>query len=323
LIIFLKYVTKQGLHKAKKILTIGRQSKGKDWAQLPPELLHLISKKMEDVSNLIHFRAVCKDWRFAADASDAPPQLPWLVGPSVIKESNEWCVSSLSSSTTQQIRFPESHESYLELAGMGFSIFFKYPAFPITIHPMAKKIRGLPEQNSTSIYRITRAGYDPNKYKVRMSTNTYWVIHELASPRKTVKIKNYGSSPNLLFIKNLSIEFPSGRVAIGFYKERLFVSLPVPKVTWIYDCTTGTKSSVVIPHPDEHVNFNFFIDVVGNLLGVMQFDVGEFLPVYEREDVWFVTGHEYIVYRLEHTDDFDHCQWSKLNMTTNGIFFWG
>ncbi|XP_078162221.1 uncharacterized protein LOC144557509 [Carex rostrata] len=51
-----------------------------DWAELNSDLLHLIVKKLGDISNFIRFRVVCKKWRLAAPTSDPPPQLPWFLG---------------------------------------------------------------------------------------------------------------------------------------------------------------------------------------------------------------------------------------------------
>ncbi|KAG2652956.1 hypothetical protein PVAP13_1NG397000 [Panicum virgatum] len=49
------------------------------WSQLPPELLHLICRKLPDTGNFIQFRAVCTSWQDGAPLSDPPPQLPWIL----------------------------------------------------------------------------------------------------------------------------------------------------------------------------------------------------------------------------------------------------
>lgn len=50
-----------------------------DWAGLNTELVHLIAKKVGDISNFIRFRAVCKHWRSAVPPSDLPQQLPCFI----------------------------------------------------------------------------------------------------------------------------------------------------------------------------------------------------------------------------------------------------
>ncbi|XP_078153956.1 putative F-box/kelch-repeat protein At5g24040 [Carex rostrata] len=51
----------------------------RNWSELPQDILHLFSKKLPDISDFIHFCAVCKSWQFSAPVTDPPPQLPWLV----------------------------------------------------------------------------------------------------------------------------------------------------------------------------------------------------------------------------------------------------
>ncbi|KAJ3696473.1 hypothetical protein LUZ61_000178 [Rhynchospora tenuis] len=52
---------------------------GKDWSELPSELIHVIAKKLPDIVDFIHFRSVCKAWRSSAPVSDPPYQLPWFL----------------------------------------------------------------------------------------------------------------------------------------------------------------------------------------------------------------------------------------------------
>jgi hypothetical protein len=311
------------------MLTIHRQPKGYqwDWAKLHPDLLHLISKKMDDVSNLIHFRAVCKDWRFAADATDAPAELPWLIWPTVLpgtirctrttgsRWDNEYFVYSFSSNTVRQIRFPLSHEPYFEGASNGFTLFFEYPSSPLPLSLFTDTTYNIQGDPNFFYYRITWFNHDPNTKSRNMSTKVYSVGYKLTPHGKTIRIRYVDSAPRWTVIRNVSIEFPSGPVAIGHYKGRLFLSLSIPRVTWIFDATTGTKSSVEIPHPNEYVNFHFFIDVMGEFLGVMQFVVEED-TLYGKK-----MKYDFIVYLLEHTDDFGYCRWSKFNVVDNEIFF--
>ncbi|XP_078154792.1 putative F-box/kelch-repeat protein At5g24040 [Carex rostrata] len=56
-----------------------KKSSRVNWAKLNPDLLHIISKKLFDISSFICFRAVCKRWRSATSLSDPPLQFPWLI----------------------------------------------------------------------------------------------------------------------------------------------------------------------------------------------------------------------------------------------------
>ncbi|KAJ4782609.1 F-box protein (DUF295) [Rhynchospora pubera] len=51
----------------------------RNWSELPPELLHLIAKKLPDLVDFIRLRAVCSSWRSSAPLSDPPQQFPWLL----------------------------------------------------------------------------------------------------------------------------------------------------------------------------------------------------------------------------------------------------
>ncbi|XP_078161845.1 F-box/kelch-repeat protein At1g64840-like [Carex rostrata] len=50
-----------------------------DWAELNPDILRLIAKKVGDISNFIRFRAVCKYWRLVVPLSNLPQQLPYFI----------------------------------------------------------------------------------------------------------------------------------------------------------------------------------------------------------------------------------------------------
>lgn len=55
-------------------------SSERDWCDLPPELVHLISRKLLDLRYFIRCRAVCKHWFSSILLSDPPrQQLPWLI----------------------------------------------------------------------------------------------------------------------------------------------------------------------------------------------------------------------------------------------------
>jgi hypothetical protein len=47
----------------------------RDWANLPTDVINLISKKLPKLTDFVHFLVVCKTWF----SSDQPPQLPWFI----------------------------------------------------------------------------------------------------------------------------------------------------------------------------------------------------------------------------------------------------
>ncbi|KAJ4804674.1 F-box protein (DUF295) [Rhynchospora pubera] len=58
-------------------------SEFRDWANLPPEIVDLISEKVKYIVDYVRFRAVCSAWRSASRPKPRhlPPQLPWLMLP--------------------------------------------------------------------------------------------------------------------------------------------------------------------------------------------------------------------------------------------------
>ncbi|XP_078161805.1 putative F-box protein At4g17565 [Carex rostrata] len=61
----------------------GSTSEFFDWADLPSLVLHLISEKINFITDYVRYRAVCSSWRFASlpKPRHLPPQLPWLFLP--------------------------------------------------------------------------------------------------------------------------------------------------------------------------------------------------------------------------------------------------
>ncbi|KAJ4763952.1 F-box protein (DUF295) [Rhynchospora pubera] len=70
--------TKLNRIKRRNTQTTSRDYK-RDWRELPPELLFLISQKLADLRYFIRFRAVCKSWCSSVLLSDHPLQIPWLL----------------------------------------------------------------------------------------------------------------------------------------------------------------------------------------------------------------------------------------------------
>ncbi|KAI4336727.1 hypothetical protein L6164_015218 [Bauhinia variegata] len=56
---------------------------GVDWAELPPEIIEIISKSLIIYGDYLRFRAVCRNWRSPVPKTPnhLPPQLPWLMLP--------------------------------------------------------------------------------------------------------------------------------------------------------------------------------------------------------------------------------------------------
>ncbi|KAJ4772476.1 F-box family protein [Rhynchospora pubera] len=58
-------------------------SEFRDWANLPPQIIDLISEKVKYIVDYVRLRAICSTWRSASRPRPRhlPPQLPWLMLP--------------------------------------------------------------------------------------------------------------------------------------------------------------------------------------------------------------------------------------------------
>ncbi|KAF3326838.1 F-box protein [Carex littledalei] len=100
-------------------LQIDGASPPMDWSDLPPELLHLISKKFYYISDLIHFRGVCKTWRASASVSHLPPQIPCFLTPPDPGTTNLH-FHSLASGETHTVDVPICHDQTILGSSNGF-----------------------------------------------------------------------------------------------------------------------------------------------------------------------------------------------------------
>ncbi|KAL6995934.1 hypothetical protein U1Q18_006069 [Sarracenia purpurea var. burkii] len=84
---------------------------GVEWAELPPELLHIIGGKLTIHLDYIRFRSVCVNWRSSSPAIPLhlPCQLPWLMLPqSPIHLNHRRGFFSLSADKVHFLTLPEA-----------------------------------------------------------------------------------------------------------------------------------------------------------------------------------------------------------------------
>ncbi|KAJ4800256.1 F-box protein (DUF295) [Rhynchospora pubera] len=93
-------------------------SEERDWSNLPPELIFLISRKLADLSDFIRFHAVWKTWLSSVPFSDHPPQIPWLLEydadfsvKACMKEELHFYSLTSHGTKTKSIPIKESHHN--------------------------------------------------------------------------------------------------------------------------------------------------------------------------------------------------------------------
>ncbi|XP_078150055.1 putative F-box protein At4g22060 isoform X2 [Carex rostrata] len=106
----------------------GILSHERNWSELPEDILHLLSKKLPDISDFIRFRAVCKSWQLSAPVTDPPPQLPWLLECRLERHQDLenaiirfYC---LSSGKVHTITCPGSHRAWLHGPGCRYLLVY-------------------------------------------------------------------------------------------------------------------------------------------------------------------------------------------------------
>ncbi|XP_078167668.1 F-box/kelch-repeat protein At1g64840-like [Carex rostrata] len=283
----------------------------RDWTELNPELLHLISKKLGNLSNFIRFRSVCNKWRSAADPADPPPLLPWLLQPATLSccETNmntDYILYSLSSNTTYQIELPIIHKGYRyplwKEPSIGFILVDQYkqllkPPYyhnpPYLFNPLTETKIHLPFAKPCYYFSLYMAPYNKSNSST-VKSGVHWVAYALV--HDGTEIVSWRSDSNELTTSKIPIK----SVVFVYYKGKIFVYLFETSETKVFDMTTGAEMNIVIPHPVECLLFNLFVEAMGELLAV----------TYPGEGG--CDSHQFQVYRLEHTDDFGQCRWIKL-----------
>ncbi|KAJ4803174.1 F-box family protein [Rhynchospora pubera] len=86
----------------------GEHDQEREWSELLPDVLHLVSKRLPDLTDFARFRVVCKNWRSEAPLSDLPSQFPWLLISSG-SPKNQLQFYSLSHGKFQTMSVPECH----------------------------------------------------------------------------------------------------------------------------------------------------------------------------------------------------------------------
>ncbi|KAJ3699193.1 hypothetical protein LUZ61_002898 [Rhynchospora tenuis] len=287
-----------------------------DWSELNSELLHLISKKLENFSNLIRFRSVCKQWRLAVDPADLPALLPYLLQPDPTLSSTDYRIFSVLSNTTSQIKLPIaiSHEDFKNHACqgtyMGFLLVnsFTPSKAPFLFNPLTETKLHIPF--SKCINTMVYMGPNPNSKSRTMEEGVHLVAHVLDScERDIIESIMFWRSNN---DKTTTFRIPpnAGPASPVYYKGKLFVNHWQRKETSIFDMETGDEMNIVIPNPKEVPGLHVLVEAMGDLLALAMVCS------------YFWTGpYKFKVYRLEHTDDFEQYRWIEFNGIGDRVLF--
>ncbi|KAJ3679997.1 hypothetical protein LUZ60_016275 [Juncus effusus] len=275
-----------------------------NWAEVHPDLLHLIAKKLGDISNFIRFRAVCKKWRSAARLSDPPPQLPWFlktlteqvvedvpllfIPRSDIRFRSELDFYSLCSNKTHTLQLPEIHRKRLAGPSKRYILVEESPysdrpdaLSPFLLNPLTGTRIPLPFK-TTRFHRPVYLGPDPDSTSGNDVLAVVILIGRNRDARSTDTLAVWRSNDG----NWTSVEVPRG--SKGVYYKGMFYNSVNNTETLVIDVLTGGVVST-IPHPRKNMYCDYLIEAYGDLLQVVNtfqsFDYTE--PVQDcRFDVY-------------------------------------
>ncbi|KAJ4806662.1 F-box family protein [Rhynchospora pubera] len=262
----------------------------RDWSDLPPELIRLLSRKLTDIFDFVRFRVVCKRWRSAVRASDLPPQLPWITDECWTLERGYLRFYSLLTGKTYTVRVQQSSDGELVMgSAYNYVLSYDYLTQDCSLfNPLTNEELLLPPSQIMFPWCVP-SGLSPDQSSryVIMSTNvnlrtTHLIFCKLGDLEWT----------------NIQEEIPWCEFYTGggkfinegfaFHAGMCYASDTVDGFTEVINLATRTVMYVV-PQPKSHLTEDFVYLVVssGEILRVCQYNK------YSREPCFFR------IYRLE------------------------
>ncbi|KAJ3672497.1 hypothetical protein LUZ60_007218 [Juncus effusus] len=268
-----------------------------DWAELNPDLLHLISKKLGDIYNFVCFRAVCKNWRLVIGLRDCPPQLPWFLEYHY-GDSSDRNFFSLYSNRTHTLHIPQARGKVL-FGSASWYLFMHEHENHSVLNPLSRSHFSIPKNENCLIGCPIYVGpnHNPNP-SPNENDDVIIVILNLdknGSPHPLVVWRPVDRQ----LTKIVEIEFEVCYMKlVTCFKGRLFVVDKETGETRVFDVATGDEV-LVIP-PADNI-FDYLIEACDDLIGVVK--------KYISVGVW-----QFDVYRLEDGGTSSH--WVRM---TSGI----
>lgn len=276
-----------------------------DWSGLPPELLHLISNKFYKISDLIHFRGVCKTWRSSASVSHLPPQIPCFLTPPY-PGTTTLHFYSLSSEETHTVDAAICHDQTILGSSNGF-LFTRHLAnadlsllnpvtnckvsLPFLQIKRPELIWASPDPVRTDGYAVGIFGNPGTPNRLKLSA--FWRPGEM----KWTKINN-GSQRSC-------------------YHEGMYLTLlSISKVLAAYNVAAKTLPDVVPPPPGEGPfsppGALVYIVVSADLVLLVLEHDDKYLPVHQCR---------FDIYRLDFGTGKEQPSWVKISNIGDQILF--
>ncbi|KAJ3708078.1 hypothetical protein LUZ61_011783 [Rhynchospora tenuis] len=278
-----------------------------DWSELPLDPLHLISKRLPDLSDFIRFSAVCKSWRSAAPLADLPPQLPWVVArrhPWACTLTSEVRLYSLYTGKFYSVNLPEAKGKILLGSSHHYMLTFNQKSrFLSLLNLFTRSEISLPPTNS-EWHCPLYIGPDP------IQSGDDVVISWQSSNVLTVGFCRPGDQ------EWKKIRIPAGMLAQAYYKGMFYVTERKTLATKVIDIKTGATLSTIPPpiykNTREPCHLDYLVMSSGELLGVHKY---KFMS-WDRDNN---RNYEFIVYRLDGENEV--LQWIRIDSIGDRVLF--
>lgn len=274
-----------------------------DWSGIPPELLHLISKKFHKISDLIHFRGVCKAWRASASIFHLPPQIPCFLTPPD-SGSTTLHFHSPTSGETHSVDVPLCVDQTILGSSNGYLL-----------------IRHLSNLDLSLLNPVTNSKISLPFLQTKRPVLVWVSPDHVPTDDYTVCILGNSGTPNRLsaFWRPGELKWTTinnGSTRSCYHQGMYLTLLPVSKVVVTYDVAAKALPDLVLPPPGEGP-----FCPPGALVYLVVSD-GQVLRVLEHDDKYLsVHGCRFDIYRLDFGSEKEQPFWVKINNIGDQMLF--
>ncbi|KAJ3684290.1 hypothetical protein LUZ61_013454 [Rhynchospora tenuis] len=288
----------------------------RDWSSLPQEVLNLFAKKLHEISDFLHFRAVCTAWCSSTKITDLPLQFPWILERRRYPNLSKLCFCSVPFGKIYTINAPKLSGKDICRLSDGYILVFvdtdtdssaEYNFHEALLNPL----------NDDEIF-IPRYGIDLCATFIGPWQNQkgiHMVCTELIDDQKPKLLSYHLGQDNWC---ELTLASDAMDCDIFYLNGMLFMLDRYSGSTKVMDITTNTLAYVIPPiegnsmwrHSNLRYGKTFIVDACGDILRVFR----------HRDPSEDLYGYWFDVHRLDITRSSSPC-WIKVNNIGNQALF--
>lgn len=264
----------------------------RNWCDLPPEILHLVCKKLPDIYDFVVFHAVCKAWH--ACECDAPLQLPWILEYRIYPDDPVLRFYSLSSGKILTITCIRSRKKCFIGPSYHYLVAYRHTKVGFLwslLNPLTSDEIHLPQLEENKLYWVEWIGPDPTRSGKHIAVlsicSMYGAPHPYSDTMIVCRLENQETSQFRLRGMN-----GNGRLCYNggfFFVDRL------TGVTKVTDITTQKLVCELPPIVPDHHNWKFWmVEFDGEILllckkcGLEQLHFDIYWLSWKRQRKWFL-----------------------------------